>query len=309
MKVGSLFSGIGGLDLGLERAGMEIVWQIEIDEWCRRVLAKHWPNVRRYGDIKEVSGHELQAVDLICGGFPCQPVSVAGQRRGTDDRRWLWPEMARLIGVLRPRYVLVENVPGLFARGIDDVLGGLAESGYHAEWDRLSAAAFGAPHIRDRVFIVAYSERDRLEGGQSTEGSQTTKRRRFAEPSDAMADTDEPGSQGRERGVLQERPRKQPIGEGGALVADAADNGQPRSGGTRAGRARLADGGDWIEVFRENRRRPIRESDWTVEPDVGRVAHGVPARVDRLRGLGNAVVPQVAEWLGRRIMAIEAAAK
>src|SRR3990167_4185679 len=114
MRVGSLFSGLGGIDLGLERAGMEIVWQVEIGEYEREVLAQHWPNARRYGDIRSVHGGDLAPVDLLCGGFPCQPVSNAGQKRAQLDERWLWPEMARLICELRPRYVLVENVPGLF---------------------------------------------------------------------------------------------------------------------------------------------------------------------------------------------------
>lgn len=226
MTVGSLFSGIGGLDLGLERAGMEIRWQVEIDKFCRKVLEKHWPDVRRYGDIRELTGDELERVDLICGGFPCQPVSLAGKRCGQEDERWLWPEMARIIRMVRPRYVLVENVPGLLVRGMGDILGDLASLGYDAEWQVLPAAAFGAPHIRERVFIVAYSDSQRCNGRPCIFPASRTERKLSTQ----------------------------------------------------------------------------RDNPWAVESGVGRVAYGVPNRVYRLRALGNAVVPQVAEWIGRRII-------
>jgi DNA (cytosine-5)-methyltransferase 1 len=161
VKVGSLFSGIGGLDLGLERAGMQVVYQVEKDPYCQKVLAKHWPTVPRYGDIKEIDFSTLPAVDLICGGFPCQPVSCAGKRQGDKDKRWLWPEFYRAICEARPRWVLVENVPGLLSvadgRLFGGILGDLARSGYNAEWDLLPAAAFGAPHLRFRLFLVAHA--------------------------------------------------------------------------------------------------------------------------------------------------------
>ena len=134
LTVGSLFSGIGGFDLGLERAGMRVVWQVENDAYCRKVLAKHWPDVPCYEDIHDCGAHNLEEVDVICGGFPCQPVSVAGKQLAQDDERWLWPEFARLVGELRPRHVFVENVPGILVRGLGDVLGDLAALGYDAEW-------------------------------------------------------------------------------------------------------------------------------------------------------------------------------
>ncbi len=195
MRVGSLFSGIGGLDLGLERAGMKVVWQVENDEWCTRVLAKHWPDVARFRDVRECHGAladtkgrdaresasrdrgegagrtgSLAPVNLICGGFPCQPVSHAGRRLGAADERWLWPEFRRIVREVRPEWVLVENVPGL--RSADDgrlfggILRDLAESGYDAEWDGISAAGVGAPHLRERVFIVAHAASRRC--GQRT---------------------------------------------------------------------------------------------------------------------------------------------
>jgi DNA (cytosine-5)-methyltransferase 1 len=158
LTVGSLFSGIGGFDLGFERAGFEIRWQVEIDPFCQSVLAKHWPHVKRYGDIQAVGG-ELERVDVICGGFPCQDISVAGSGDGlSGDRSGLWRDFGRLLGELRPRFIVVENVAALLVRGIEDVIGELARIGYDARWDVISCCAFGAPHVRRRVFIVAYTD-------------------------------------------------------------------------------------------------------------------------------------------------------
>jgi DNA (cytosine-5)-methyltransferase 1 len=278
----SLFSGIGGLDLGLERAGWRCVGQVEIDPFCRRVLARHWPDVPRWGDIREVSSDDLPRADLVAGGFPCQPVSVAGARRGQADERWLWPEFARVVCHLRPSWVLVENVPGLLVRGMGDVLGDLAESGYDAEWDCIPAAAVGAPHLRDRVWLVAYPSGSQLwlePGRRDGQGR----------PGAAVA-----GDDGQTRHVAH------PEGFGGELRPPSGQRPRRSAGGSDDlanpdGRPAL-----WAPVAR-GQRHP-----WATEPDVGRVAHGVPARLDRLRALGNAVVPQVAELIGRRIL--EAAA-
>jgi site-specific DNA-cytosine methylase len=158
-RFGSLFTGIGGMDKGLEDAGWECAFQIEIDPYCTAVLEKHWPNVPRFGDITEVDFDEVPAVDLLAGGFPCQPVSYAGKGKAQADHRWLWPHFARAIRALRPRLVLVENVPGLRGRGLDTVLGDLTTLGYDAEWHCIPAAALGAPHRRDRIWIVAYPQR------------------------------------------------------------------------------------------------------------------------------------------------------
>lgn len=151
--IGSLFTGIGGLDLGLERAGLgPVVYQAESDAYCRRVLARHWPEVRRFSDVREVSGVRA---DVICGGFPCQPVSVAGRRRAQADERWLWPLFAAQIEAQRPRAVVIENVPGLRSAGLRDVLADLASLGLDAEWSDLAACDVGAPHKRQRLFLVA----------------------------------------------------------------------------------------------------------------------------------------------------------
>jgi DNA (cytosine-5)-methyltransferase 1 len=266
---GSLFSGIGGLDLGLERAGWECRWQVEIDDYCRRVLAKHWPDVPKFGDIRTVTGGELERVDLICGGFPCQDISNAGKRAGIDGQRsGLWDEYIRLVRVVRPGLVLVENVAALLGRGLGRVLGDLAESGYDAEWDCLPASVVGAPHLRDRVFVTA---------------------RRA--PDDPLL-----GRRDEHHGGIAARPHRDRAHHGlsrasGARQAVADPERQSLAFGQGAGGERpqpATAGGGW----------------WTTEPDVGRVAHGVPARVDRLGGLGNAVVPQVAEWLGWRLLEV-----
>jgi DNA (cytosine-5)-methyltransferase 1 len=240
VRFGSLFAGIGGLDLGFERAGWQCAWQVERDGFCARVLEKHWPGVPRYEDVREVGAKNLERVDLVCGGFPCQPWSTAGERRGTDDDRHLWPEMARIVSELRPRWVVGENVLGLFGPQLDSCAADLESEGY-AVWPVvLPACGFDAPHRRERIFIIA----GRLIN---------------------VADADSAGSQGRNSAKLRERPRERSSGESGAS-------------------------------------EPAAAAIWQPEPGVGRVANGVPRRVDRLRSLGNAVVPQVAEFIGRMLM-------
>jgi len=177
---GSLFSGIGGIDLGLERAGMHCEWQVEKDEYCTKVLAKHWPNVTRYGDIRAIDTSTLTRVDLIAGGFPCQPHSLAGQRKASADERNLWPEFARIIRELRTKWVLVENVVGLLSSEggnfFGSVLRDLATCGYDAEWFVLSAAQFGAPHLRERAFIVAHAPGTGSQKWKGSEGLSTEPR-------------------------------------------------------------------------------------------------------------------------------------
>lgn len=258
LTVGSLFAGIGGLELGLERAGMEVRFQVEIDPFCRSVLARHWPNVRRHDDVRTFPPSPAAdwAVDLVCGGFPCPPVSVAGKRRGSADERWMWPEFARVVRLLRPRFVLVENVAGLLTLGLGDVLGSLAGIGYDAEWTVLRASDVGAPHRRARVFIIA----------------------RLADP------------------------------DGTRLALWSCVGGNARTERAPAERGGVSH--DWPPG-------PGDAPGWSayltrhpgLEPAIRRGADGVPAGLDprsrrrRLRALGNAVVPQVAEWIGRRIVA------
>jgi len=156
LTFGSLFAGIGGIDCGLEAAGMRCAWQVELDPFCQSVLRDRWPGVPKHGDVKTFRPDATHRVDVIAGGFPCQPFSSSGRRRGTSDPRWLWPEYARIVATLRPRYVLVENVPDLLHLAFDSVLRSLAAIGYDAEWDCLAASQFGASHRRKRLFVVAY---------------------------------------------------------------------------------------------------------------------------------------------------------
>lgn len=163
MRIGSLFAGIGGFDLAAERVWGHgcTIWHSEIDPYACAVFAQHFPQSRNVGDITTWEPDlERDTVDLICGGFPCQPVSIAGKRLAQDDPRWLWPHCGRVIRILRPEFVLLENVPGLLVRGMGEVLGGLADLGYDAEWAVLQASWFGVPQNRNRVFIVAYPSRD-----------------------------------------------------------------------------------------------------------------------------------------------------
>jgi DNA (cytosine-5)-methyltransferase 1 len=286
MTFGSLFSGVGGIDLGLERAGMTCKWQVEIDPFCRKVLAKHWPDVRRYEDVRTVGADNLEPVDVIAGGFPCQDVSEAGNRAGIKEgtRSGLWFEYHRIICELRPRYVLVENVTGLLSNGMDRVLGELAESGYDAEWQVLSAADMGAPHQRKRVFIIATMA--------------DSKQSRFLE--------DETGTDARR---MEDTGRKmhskrgpQAVPPNSSCANVAHPTGQQCNGSDDHGEGRsrsLPEPGDGVKETRSYR------DWWTTEPNVGRVANGVPDTVDRLKSLGNAVVPQCAEYIGRMIMGKE----
>jgi DNA (cytosine-5)-methyltransferase 1 len=164
--MGSLFAGGGGFDLGFERAGFETVWQVEIDPFCRKVLAKNFPNAERFEDVRTVGQHNLRRVDVVCGGPPCQPASIAGLRKGAEDDRWMWPDTIRIVGELRPKYALLENPTGIFTSGFGDILAQLSCIGYDAEWRVISAAYVGLGHVRKRVWILAYPMRERFEGHQ-----------------------------------------------------------------------------------------------------------------------------------------------
>lgn len=271
LTFGSLFAGIGGFDLGLERAGMVCKWQVEKDEWCQKVLAKHWPDVPRFGDICDVGKHNLKPVDLICGGFPCQPHSLAGKRQGAADDRDLWPEYCRVIAELRPAWVIGENVPGIIGTILDNILSDLDSLNYTAQTLCIPAAALDAPHIRERVFILARTL-------ANTKGG----RRGFCNPKNE-------GAVNREGDAFR---------NGGAVLAHANGNDQyGRAGDVQMGRVRRQ------EAVKEN--GIVRRNEWEPEPAIRRVANGIPDRMDRLRGLGNALVPQAAEFLGWMIMQVE----
>jgi DNA (cytosine-5)-methyltransferase 1 len=281
LTFGSLFAGIGGLDLGLERAGMQCQWQVELDDYASKVLAKHWPNTLRFRDVRTVGAHNLPAVDLVCGGFPCQDISNAGKRAGIDgERSGLWREFHRIVCELRPRYVLVENVAALLGRGIDRVLGDLAASGYDAEWQCIPAAAVGAPHIRDRLFILAYADSAQRRAGAEGRNEFYWSNTRWQETPGGFTARSQNGRAGY---VAHANSPRLP------------QRNEPR-GATAPTRAIFTRG----EL--ERVRATLGRQQWEVEPAICRVADGVPRRVDRLRGLGNAVVPQVAEFIGKLIV-------
>jgi DNA (cytosine-5)-methyltransferase 1 len=261
MRVLDLFSGIGGFSLGLERAGMQTVAFCEIDPFCQRVLAKHWPGVPIYDDVREVTATRLAAdgigIDVICGGFPCQDISSAGAKVGIGgERSGLWREYARIIGEVRPRYVVVENVAALLARGMSEVLGDMAALGYDAEWHCIPAAAIGAPHGRDRLWIVGHPD------GYGEPGR----------PFNAKASGRPPDVADAKLGLGPLGLYLAGVGRAGKLDAFNAWNGEPQD-----------------------------------QPDFLGVDDGLPSRLDRLRSLGNAVVPQIPEMIGRAILATEAA--
>lgn len=227
LTFGSLFAGIGGFDLGFERAGMASSWQVEKDEFCRAVLAKHWPHVRRWDDVLTFPPEPIEEwkVDVICGGFPCQDISNAGKRAGIEgEQSGLWREFARCVRLLRPRIVVVENTGSITVRGLGRVLGDLSSLGFDAEWSAVPACSLGAPHTRERLFVVAHAN----------------------------------GQQPRQR---------------------------------------------WGQQFSEGCHQERDVCQWPREPEPLRMADGVPDRLDRNRCLGNTVMPQLTELLGRALVA------
>lgn len=378
MKVLDLFSGIGGFSLGLERAGMRTVRFCEIDSYCQKVLAKHWPDVPCHDDITTMQFKEGEA-DVICAGFPCQDLSVAGRGAGlAGARSGLFRELVRAIRLVRPRYAILENVAALLSRGMGTVLGELAEGGYDAQWDCIPASSVGAPHRRDRVWIVAHASGSQLRDEPGDDGAQ-----------ESVADADNQGQLQQGRIIAQERGW---LGDCRADVADAAcelldgpgsagpgwrakssdsredvadaecsewrpfdsscgriqwpdglsqrQEGPGRLGASgedvadaiRSGlEGRAADGSDLAEEFpaaergravsdsasqgwrfaqtertaNENRPGPLcqlaRSDWWKSESGIRRMAHGIPNRIYRLKALGNAVVPQIPELIGKEV--------
>lgn len=250
----SLFSGIGGLDLAAEAAGFETVGQCEWADYPTKVLEKHWPDVPRWRDIRSLTGDDfyartgLRTVDVISGGFPCQPFSVAGKQKGKSDDRYLWPEMCRVVAEIAPRCVVGENVPGILRIAASDVIADLERLGYNVVVFDFEAAAVEAPHYRERVAFVGYRDSGIVE--------------------DACC------SRCVQQEILQEQPRRSKLERSSETMANTPV---------------------WREQGSESKRSSTRRScsvrRWPAEPDVGRVAYGIPNRLDRIRCLGNAVVP------------------
>jgi len=280
-----LFSGIGGFALAAHWAGFETVAFCEIETYCRQVLKKHWPSTPIHEDIRGLDGTEYAAIDLITGGYPCQPFSLAGARKGEDDYRHLWPQMLRIITQARPTWVVAENVTGHITMGLDQVLTNLESEGYAARPVVIPACAIDAPHRRDRVWIVAHSKSSHDGFSYASEIKRQEQKPGNSGSQNTVADTDSGNARrectGQETGgnidkhVAPPRP-----------MANANDT-RPQEREVFAGGQSQARPTQPGQAFKRNDR-------WPTEPGVGRVAHGVPCRVDRIKGLGNAIVPQVA---------------
>ena len=293
-----LFAGIGGFALGFEETGLfKTTCFVENEPYCQAVLKHHWPHVPVLGDIYDVKGRDLPEPhpDVIVGGFPCQPYSQAGQQRAQSDPRDLWPEMFRLVRECRPTWVVGENVVGLIQLGLDRVLSDLESEGYATRTFNIPACAVGAPHLRQRLWIVAHSHSP---SEPDVPINEDAGRRQLG--FDFVADTQREG----ERWGRLSRPRKdsRSNGEGSSVqsgghsetVADTEEQGSQRhrkfnSERHRSGEQLTGEGGETLQ------------DNWLTEPNVGRVAHGVPARVAQLRALGNALVPQIATQIGMAI--------
>jgi DNA (cytosine-5)-methyltransferase 1 len=314
MKLLDLFSGIGGFSLGLERAGFETVAFCEFDTKAQLVLKKHWPDVPIYDDVRTLTAERLRAdgvdhIDAICGGFPCQDISLAGKGAGlSGERSGLWFEYHRLIEEIRPSWVIIENVAALRSRGLDDVLRSLAEIGYDAEWHCIPASAVGAPHRRDRVWIVAYpcgskretrAEEPRILRALQEDGAvnDNASGRGEAYASD-VAYSNNTGNRTPRHGADGNRPEIEQGRQEQSFdrVSGCSENATNTVCEGLEGQRTLA--GRISEELKNAR----NSCGWAVEPDVGRVANGVPGRVDRLKQLGNAVVPQIPEIIGRAIL-------
>lgn len=272
MKVLDLFSGIGGFSLGLEWAGMETVTFCEMDKFCQKVLKKHWPDVPIYDDIRKLDGKQFYGtIDVICGGFPCQPFSVAGKQRGKDDNRHLWPEMFRIIKEAKPTWVIGENVPGIINMALDEVCVDLESEGYEVQTFIIPACAVNAPHRRDRVWIIAHSKHN----GRAAAEKQRN-------DSKALAGCE------KGQGCAQQSKGVCPP----AFMADTNCTGcEKLNSPALAARAGFS-------------ARPFATVEYRgdIEPTICRNDDGIPDRVDKLKSLGNAVVPWIPAIIGKFII-------
>ena len=281
-----LFSGLGGFSLGLEATGgFETVAFCDIEKFSRKVLKKHWPNVKQYKDIKELTYEQIKEdtlapIDIVTGGYPCQPFSIAGSQRGEKDKRHLWPDMFRIVKECKPTWVIGENVSGHIKLGLDTVLQDLESEGYSVRAFSISASSIGANHQRERVWIIAHSNMEntrqhgrRIESTWDTEsiGPRTSEETERSPNSDKVNGSSERAS----------------------LVGESSDTNSQGLQGRRSEQ----------QLRKNETERPTSwDSWWESEPSVGRVANGIPHRVDRLKGLGNSLVPAIPYAIGHAIL-------
>jgi len=311
-----LFSGIGGFSFGMEATGgFETVAFCEIEKFPRKVLKKHWPHVKQYKDIKELTNEQLETdgiipIDIITGGYPCQPFSVAGSQRGEKDKRHLWPEMFRLVKECRPTWVIGENVSGHIKLGLDTVLEDLESEGYSTRTFSISASSVGANHQRERVWIVANSNNT---GNRTSpyeinrNGEKTNERQeRQSQPQSSRQSKNMENS----RRTLRQGSlfRTENENETGKENADQFERSSSSSGNgiSNTNGSGLQGLGSEYKLRESQEERSFGwERWWKLEPNVGRVANGVSKRMDRLKGLGNSLVPAIPFIIGNSILETE----
>jgi DNA (cytosine-5)-methyltransferase 1 len=292
-----LFSGIGGFARGLEATGhFRTTCFVEQDPYCQAVLKHHWPDVPILDDIKNAKAFDFPDTrpDLVCGGFPCQPFSQAGRQRAQDDPRHLWPEMLRVIRELRPTWVVGENVVGLIKLGLDEVLTDLEGEGYATRTFNIPACATGAPHLRQRVWVVAHADSE-----SEPDGNAGQRQLGFGFGGQDVANPNRSG-QCEQRGsepVQEEQSASECTGED---VADAQRKREGRRGVSGPGQDKSEDGKGSSSQPRGHGEAGS-EDHWISEPAVGRLVNGLPNRVSQLRALGNSIVPQIAQEIGQAI--------
>ena len=285
LKILDLFSGIGGFSLGLESTGhFETAAFCEIEPYCQKVLKKHWPNVPIFDDIRKLKGKDIGAIDIITGGYPCQPFSVAGKQKAEQDPRHLWPEYFRLIKELRPTWVIGENVSGHIKLGLDSVLEDLASEGYSTRTFSISASSIGANHKRERIWIIANSNGSKFLEENSSVRSESTEsiRSNIGSICENISKTNDVAN----TNSIRWNEIKD---ENGNTFKSSS---QETKFTTRQLKRKSSEG----------RQEGMGRKWWESEPRVGRVAHGIPKRVDRLKTLGNSVVPHIPYYIGQAIV-------
>ena len=313
-----LFSGIGGFSLGLETAGLaDTVAFCDIDKYCHKVLNKHWPHVPIFSDIKELNYETLRSnginnIDIITGGYPCQPFSVAGLKKGEQDPRHLWPEYFRLVKELQPTWVIGENVSGHVKQGLDTVLEDLESEGYSTRTFSISASGIGANHKRERVWILAHSGRPLWEGTEFREENENEIRKGNADQSERSSSTSKLNVADSQREGLERLSEQSPT----FSRENKGTQSRNESGGERSMANSEREGLQRSEQYETHQGKTETQFSasqsfettglhWSVEPDVGRVVNGVPNRVDRLKSLGNSLVPQIPFMIANCIKQIE----